>query len=64
MLLCLTLKLIIYHFFNFPVKTPYGGSAEEYQQLFRKNFIIKTLAPCYNSIERRISAEVFINLMA
>ncbi len=43
---------------------PYGGTIVEYKQLFSKNFHIKKLEPCNNSIDRRKDAEVFINLIA
>lgn len=43
---------------------PYGGNAEEYETLFKEKFMIKTLSPCYNSIDRRTGSEVFINLIA
>ena len=41
---------------------PFGGSIEEYRDLFRDNFDICVLEPCYNSIERRAGSEVFINI--
>ncbi|NOT93888.1 MAG: methyltransferase domain-containing protein [Ferruginibacter sp.] len=43
---------------------PYGGTPQEYKQMFSKKFKIKKLEPCYNSIERRKGSEVFINLIA
>lgn len=43
---------------------PYGGTVQEYRVLFSKNFEIKKLELCYNSIERRKGMEVFINLIA
>lgn len=43
---------------------PYGGTVQEYERMFEKKFKIKTLEPCYNSIERRNGSEVFINLIA
>lgn len=42
---------------------PFGGSIEEYEQLFSGKFMIKTLAECYNSIEPRKGSEVFVVLM-
>jgi len=39
---------------------PFGGSTEEYRPLFEKQFTIRTLAPCYNSIKPRAGAEVFL----
>lgn len=43
---------------------PFGGTAPEYELMFAPQFNIKTLDPCYNSIERRKGSEVFINLIA
>lgn len=43
---------------------PYGGTREEYKKMFGNKFLIKSLEPCYNSIERRMGNEVFINLIA
>jgi SAM-dependent methyltransferase len=43
---------------------PYGGTFEEYKKMFRNKFLIKSLEPCYNSIERRRGSELFINLIA
>ena len=48
----------------FDVSPPYGGSEEEYRQLFKEKFIIHKLEQCYNSIDRRKDSEVFINLEA
>ena len=42
---------------------PFGGSIEEYEQLFSGKFMIKTLAECYNSIEPRKGSEVFVVLI-
>lgn len=47
---------------RFEESPPFGGSIEEYETLFKPQFEIKVLAPCYNSIERRAGTEVFINL--
>lgn len=41
---------------------PFGGTNEEYHELFNKYFDVKTLEPCYNSIERRSGSELFIIL--
>lgn len=41
---------------------PFGGFSEEYQQLFKSHFRIKTLEPCYNSASPRAGSEVFIIL--
>lgn len=38
---------------------PFGGSMDEYEILFGQKFTIKTLAPCYNSIDPRKGSEAF-----
>lgn len=43
---------------------PFGGTLQEYKLMFSKKFKIKKLEQCYNSIERRMDSEVFINLIA
>ena len=48
--------------FNFPlteVGPPFGGSYEEYVNLFSEKFTIKTLEPAYNSIKPRANKELF-----
>ena len=40
---------------------PFGGSLEEYQELFKEKFEIIKLEPCYNSIPPREGSEVFLN---
>ncbi|MAZ29009.1 MAG: SAM-dependent methyltransferase [Cytophagaceae bacterium] len=48
--------------FDFPLTEdgpPFGGSQEEYQELFSKSFIITKLEPCYNSIKPRSGKELF-----
>lgn len=42
---------------------PFGGNMNEYQLLFEKNFSIKKMEHCYNSIKPRSNTEVFINLI-
>lgn len=42
---------------------PFGAEIEEYKALFTPYFDIKTMEPCYNSIERRKDAELFVNLI-
>ena len=42
---------------------PFGGDTTEYEQLFSKKFLIKTMAACYNSIEPRKGSEVFVVLI-
>lgn len=49
---------------HFEESPPYGGDEAAYRALFSQWFDIRVLAPCYNSIERRTGAEVFINLRA
>ena len=41
---------------------PFGGTREEYYNLFSTYFDMHTLELCYNSIERRSGTELFINL--
>ena len=41
---------------------PFGGSKEEYKELFDEKLVIKKMEDCYNSIELRKDAEVFIIL--
>lgn len=41
---------------------PFGGSKEEYDQLFRNKMKIKVLEKAYNSIKPRADREVFINI--
>ncbi len=43
---------------------PFGGTIEEYMQMFSPNFQVKQMEACYNSIERRKGTEAFINLIA
>lgn len=38
---------------------PFGGSLNEYLDLFSKYFTIKTLEKCYNSIKPRLGRELF-----
>ncbi|TNE47896.1 MAG: methyltransferase domain-containing protein [Bacteroidetes bacterium] len=42
---------------------PFSGHAAEYRQLFKPLFSIKTMEPCYNSIEPRAGWEVFMVLV-
>ncbi len=42
---------------------PFGGSRAEYRYLFENDFFIKCMQPCYNSIEPRQGAELFIILI-
>lgn len=43
---------------------PFGGTVEEYRELFKNRFSIETMELCYNSIEQRAGTEVFIKLSA
>lgn len=48
--------------FNFPLTEngpPFGGSIEEYENLFSKTFQLKTLEKAYNSIKPRANKELF-----
>jgi hypothetical protein len=48
--------------FNFPLTEegpPFGGSQEEYVNLFSNRFSIKTLELAYNSIKPRANKELF-----
>lgn len=47
---------------NFDGGPPFGGSIEEYRNLFSRLFEIQTLEPCYNSIAPRTGSEVFFIL--
>jgi len=48
--------------FNNPFP-PFGGSTDEYQNLFQPYFDIKKLDECYNSIPPRQGSEVFIHFI-
>ncbi len=39
---------------------PFGGQKEDYLNLFNPLFHIKTMEPCYNSIQPREGAELFL----
>lgn len=41
---------------------PFGGSREEYNDLFRQEFDILLMEPCYNSIGPRMGTELFVML--
>jgi SAM-dependent methyltransferase len=41
---------------------PFGGHIEEYRERFAPCFQIKTMEPCYNSIDPRAGSEAFILL--
>jgi len=42
---------------------PFGGTKNEYEPMFAKDFIFKTFEPCYNSFHKRKDSELFINLV-
>jgi SAM-dependent methyltransferase len=41
---------------------PFGGTIEEYQELFKEIFDLKVFDPCYNSYDKRSGNELFIVL--
>lgn len=46
---------------QFPNNPPFGGSREEYVDLFSNTFNINLLEPCYNSVNPRAGNELFFN---
>ena len=42
---------------------PFGGTQNEYELMFAKDFVFKTFEPCYNSFIKRKDSELFINLV-
>ena len=48
---------------NFESGPPFGGSENEYRQLFQEYFTIEIMEECYNSIAPRRGAELFVKLM-
>jgi len=46
---------------QFPKNPPFGGSREEYLDLFSNTFKINLLEPCYNSVKPRQGNELFFN---
>jgi SAM-dependent methyltransferase len=44
----------------FESNPPFGGSKNEYEELFSKYFEIETMEPCTNSIPPRAGAELFV----
>lgn len=56
---CITGVLFNVEFENNP---PFGGSREEYEALFSKNWNIEKMEPCYNSIKPRMGRELFFRL--
>ena len=52
--------------FDAPLNTehpPFGGTKEEYKNLFEQKFEMKIIKMAHNSIESRAGKEVFINFM-
>lgn len=41
---------------------PFGGYRSQYEPMFEKDFIFKTMEPCNNSFIKRKDTELFINL--
>lgn len=39
---------------------PFGGSIEEYQELFKDKFDFKIFDSCYNSFHKRVGTELFV----
>lgn len=46
---------------QFLKKPPFGGSQQEYLDLFSNDFKINLLEPCYNSVNPRMGNELFFN---
>ena len=46
---------------QFPNNPPFGGSREEYMDLFTNHFKINLLEPCYNSVKPRAGSELFFS---
>ena len=64
--LLLTNGKIVGLMFYFPLTSagpPFGGSIQEYGNLFSKNFVIKTMEKSNNSIEKRTDRELFVILL-
>lgn len=58
-----TIAGVMFNFENKQQGPPFGGSVEEYQNLFNPYFEIITMQPCYNSVESRMGKELFIKLL-
>jgi hypothetical protein len=39
---------------------PFGGTKDEYQELFENKFDFKIFDACYNSFDKRLGNELFI----
>jgi methyl halide transferase len=55
---------VLFNRFFSGMEPPFGGSAEEYEALFKPHFHFHTFEPCYNSARPRAGNELFINLQA
>lgn len=42
---------------------PFGGSKDQYEPMFEKDFVFKTFEPCTNSFIKRKDTELFITLI-
>ena len=52
--------------FNFPLTEngpPFGGSIEEYQNLFNNDFTIDLMEESTNSIDKRKGRELFVKMI-
>ena len=52
--------------FNVPLnadRPPFGGSKEEYEQLFSEDFSITSLSECYNSHSSRAGKELWVSFL-
>ena len=52
--------------FDFPLTEqgpPFGGSSEEYEDIFSKHFKINRMERCYNSVKPRSGNELFFELI-
>ena len=47
---------------SFENNPPFGGSEEEYEELFSTFFQIQKMEPCYNSIAPRQGSELFVSM--
>lgn len=57
--------LLVGVLFTYPLTEqgpPFGGSIDEYQNLFKKHFTKVKITPCHNSIKPRLGNEVFIQI--
>jgi hypothetical protein len=57
-----TLAGLLFNFELTQAGPPFGGSLQNYEEIFAPYFTIKTLEPCYNSIKPRLNRELFFIL--